>query len=58
MKLTERFLLADVSLDWDLDRSGTTGWIHPAGMIGAMPMPGDLWRIIAYDPEQRQRKAE
>jgi 4,5-epoxidase len=22
------------------------------GMIGAMPMPGDLWRIIAYDPGQ------
>ena len=56
VKLTERFLLADVSLDWDLDRSGTTGWIHPAGMIGAMPMPGDLWRIIAYDPEQPSEK--
>ncbi len=56
VKLTERFLLADVRLDWDLDRSGTTGWIHPAGMIGAMPMPGDLWRIIAYDPGQSSEK--
>jgi 2-polyprenyl-6-methoxyphenol hydroxylase-like FAD-dependent oxidoreductase len=55
VKLTERFLLADVHLDWDLDRSGTTAWIHPAGLIGAMPMPdesGRLWRIIAYDPGQ------
>lgn len=51
VKLSERFLLADVMLDWDLDRSGTTGWIHPAGMIGAMPMPDGLWRIIAYDPD-------
>ena len=55
VKLSERFLLADVRLDWNLDRSGTTGWIHPEGMIGAMPMPDDtgrLWRIIAYDPGQ------
>jgi 2-polyprenyl-6-methoxyphenol hydroxylase-like FAD-dependent oxidoreductase len=52
VKLSERFLLADVRLDWDLDRSGTTGWIHPTGMIGVMPMPGGVWRIIAYDPGQ------
>ncbi|MEE6165798.1 MULTISPECIES: FAD-dependent monooxygenase [unclassified Mycolicibacterium] len=50
VQLSERFLLADVRLDWDLDRSGTTGWIHPGGMVGAMPMPDGLWRIIAYDP--------
>jgi 2-polyprenyl-6-methoxyphenol hydroxylase-like FAD-dependent oxidoreductase len=59
VRLTERFLLADVHLDWDLDRSGTTAWIHPAGLIGAMPMPdesGRLWRIIAYDPGQRAEK--
>jgi 2-polyprenyl-6-methoxyphenol hydroxylase-like FAD-dependent oxidoreductase len=59
VKLSERFLLADVHLDWDLDRSGTTGWIHPDGMIGAMPMPDDtgrLWRVIAYDPGQPSDK--
>jgi 2-polyprenyl-6-methoxyphenol hydroxylase-like FAD-dependent oxidoreductase len=56
VKLSERFLLADVHLDWDLDRSGTTGWIHPDGMIGAMPMPDGLWRIIAYDPDQPSDK--
>lgn len=56
VKLTERFLLADVSLDWDLDRSGTTGWINPQGLIGVMPMPGGLWRIIAYDPGQPDEK--
>jgi 2-polyprenyl-6-methoxyphenol hydroxylase-like FAD-dependent oxidoreductase len=56
VKLSERFLLADVRLDWDLDRSGTTGWIHPTGMIGAMPMPDGLWRIIAYDPGQPDDK--
>lgn len=55
VKLSERFLLADVRLDWDLDRSGTSGWISPAGLIGAMPMPDStdrLWRILAYDPGQ------
>ncbi len=52
VKLTERFLLADVRLDWDLDRSGTTGWVSSAGLIGAMPMPDGWWRIMAYDPDR------
>jgi 2-polyprenyl-6-methoxyphenol hydroxylase-like FAD-dependent oxidoreductase len=56
VKLSERFLLADVRLDWDLDRSGTTGWIHPTGMIGVMPMPGGMWRVFAYDPGQPSEK--
>lgn len=55
-KISERFLLADLHLDWDLDRGGSTGWIHPAGLFGVMPMPDpdgrdDLWRLIAYDPD-------
>lgn len=55
VKLSERFLLADVRLNWDVDRSGTSGWIHPDGVIGVMPMPDphgadDLWRVFAYDP--------
>lgn len=56
VKISERFLLADVELDWDLDRSGTTGWIHPSGLIGVMPMPGGLWRVFAYDPGQQADK--
>jgi 2-polyprenyl-6-methoxyphenol hydroxylase-like FAD-dependent oxidoreductase len=63
VKLTERFLLADVHLDWDLDRSGTTGWIHPDGLAAAMPMPdrrgrADLWRLFAYDPGQDEKPSE
>nr|WP_090345324.1 FAD-dependent oxidoreductase [Mycolicibacterium malmesburyense]CRL77582.1 FAD-binding monooxygenase [Mycolicibacterium malmesburyense] len=56
VRLTERFLLADLRIGWDLDRSGTTGWIHQDGMIGAMPMPGGAWRIIAYDPQSGSEK--
>lgn len=63
VKLSERFLLADVHLDWDMDRSGTTGWIHPKGLIGVMPMPdphgrNDLWRVIAYDPGGDEKPSE
>ena len=51
VKLTERFLLGDVHLDWDVDRAGTSGWIHPDAVIGVMPMPdpegrNDLWRRV------------
>ncbi|MUL81389.1 MULTISPECIES: FAD-dependent oxidoreductase [unclassified Mycolicibacterium] len=63
VKLSERFLLADVHLDWALDRAGTTGWIHPDGVVGAMPMPDssgrdDLWRLFVYDPELGQKPSE
>lgn len=66
VKLTERFLLADVHLDWDLDRGGTTGWIHPDGVVGAIPMPSsspaggsdNLWRLFIYDPTLREKPSE
>jgi 4,5-epoxidase len=54
VRLSERFLLADLHLAIDLDRSGTSGWVSPAGLLGLMPMPhpdGDLWRVFAYDPD-------
>ncbi|MET7338010.1 FAD-dependent oxidoreductase [Nonomuraea sp. NPDC005650] len=49
VKVSERFLLVDGRLDPGLDRSGTSGWAHPDGVLGAMPMPGDQWRLLAYD---------
>lgn len=63
VKLSERFLLADVHLDWDVDRGGTSGWIHPDGVVGAMPMPDpsgrdDLWRLFIYDPTLAQKPSE
>lgn len=63
VKLSERFLLADLRLDWDVDRTGTSGWIHPDGVLGVMPMPDpaggdDLWRVFAYDPGLDQKPTE
>ncbi|QRY42442.1 FAD-dependent monooxygenase [Mycolicibacterium boenickei] len=63
VKLSERFLLADIHLDWTLDRGGTTGWIHPDGLVGVMPMPDstgrdDLWRLFVYDPNLGQKPSE
>lgn len=52
VKVSERFLLVDGHIDGEpaLDRSGTSGWVHRDGMLGAMPMPGGHWRLLAYDP--------
>ncbi|WP_326641043.1 FAD-dependent monooxygenase [Nonomuraea fuscirosea] len=56
VKVSERFLIVDARLDTTLDRSGASGWVHPEGMLGAMPMPGGQWRLLAYDPAFRQDK--
>ncbi|MFI6743191.1 FAD-dependent oxidoreductase [Nonomuraea sp. NPDC050451] len=56
VKVSERFLLVDGRLDPGLDRSGTSGWAHPDGVLGAMPMPGDQWRLLAYDATFRDDK--
>lgn len=58
VRISERFLLVDGRLDGDppLDRSGTSGWAHPDGVLGAMPMPGDQWRLLAYDATFRDDK--
>ncbi|WP_024804135.1 FAD-dependent monooxygenase [Nocardia sp. BMG51109] len=55
VRLTERFLLADVYADWPVDRAGGHGWPHRDGPLFAVPMrevgrPDNLWRLMAYDP--------
>lgn len=57
VKVSERFLLVDAQIDTTLDRTGTTGWLHAKGSVGAMPMPGkDMWRLLVYDPDFRDEK--
>jgi 2-polyprenyl-6-methoxyphenol hydroxylase-like FAD-dependent oxidoreductase len=41
----ERFLLADVTLDTPLDRSGTHVFVSTSGVLGIMPMPGGGFRL-------------
>ncbi|BCJ39274.1 oxygenase [Actinocatenispora thailandica] len=55
VRISERFLLADVHAGWPVERSGGHGWIHPDGPLFAVPMrevgrADDLWRLMAYDP--------
>lgn len=51
----EQFLLADVDIDWNEERTHSRGWFHPDGLLLAMPMPGAggsresgrRWRLMA-----------
>jgi hypothetical protein len=39
--------MADVELDWEVDRGDVRVWIHEDGMFSAIPMPGDRrWRLF------------
>jgi 2-polyprenyl-6-methoxyphenol hydroxylase-like FAD-dependent oxidoreductase len=41
-----RFLLADVSIDWDLPENEVHAWFHRDGVFGALPFGGKKWRLI------------
>ncbi|MEV0703423.1 FAD-dependent monooxygenase [Saccharopolyspora sp. NPDC050389] len=48
--LVDQWLLADVRADWDLDRTGSSGWFHRDGLFFAMPMRSGAegtWRLMA-----------
>ena len=34
----DTWLLADVHMDWDLEPTGSYGWLHRDGILGALPM--------------------
>ena len=47
----EKFLLADVRMDWSRPRREPQVWLHAAGMFAALPLPGpDVWRVMAELP--------
>ena len=49
--VVERFLLADVHADIDLQRGGATSWLRGDMMLAVFPLPGiDLWRVMAPAP--------
>jgi 2-polyprenyl-6-methoxyphenol hydroxylase-like FAD-dependent oxidoreductase len=44
----EEFMLADVDLDWHMDRNEKRTWLHKDGLFVVYPLPGsNKWRIIA-----------
>ncbi|HZN82750.1 MAG TPA: FAD-dependent monooxygenase [Mycobacterium sp.] len=51
--IVERFLLADVHADIDLQRRGATSWLRGDMALAAFPLPGgDVWRVMAPAPTE------
>jgi len=55
--VSDDWLLADVHADGMPERSGSHGWLHREGLVGALPMrevigaaDDNLWRIMIYAP--------
>jgi 4,5-epoxidase len=47
----EKFLLADVRLDWNRPRQEAAAWVHRDGVLAALPLPGpNVWRVMAELP--------
>jgi 2-polyprenyl-6-methoxyphenol hydroxylase-like FAD-dependent oxidoreductase len=49
-----RFVLADVTIDWDRPANEVQVWFHRDGVLGALPFGGQKWRFIiecAPEPE-------
>jgi 4,5-epoxidase len=56
--LYDRMLLADVQVDWGLDRDGTSVWIRGGELFAVIPLPGsDDWRLFAAIPEDFPEQA-
>jgi 2-polyprenyl-6-methoxyphenol hydroxylase-like FAD-dependent oxidoreductase len=43
----ESFLLADVSVAWELPRDRISTFFSPEGVLGCFPLPNGTWRLIA-----------
>jgi 2-polyprenyl-6-methoxyphenol hydroxylase-like FAD-dependent oxidoreductase len=41
-----RFLLADVTIDWELPENEVHAWFHRDGVFGALPFGAQKWRLI------------
>lgn len=42
-----RFLLADITIDWDLPENEVQVWFHRDGVFAALPFGAQKWRLIA-----------
>ncbi len=41
-----RFLMADVTIDWERPENEVQVWFHRDGVMGALPFGGQRWRLI------------
>ncbi|HYJ06079.1 MAG TPA: FAD-dependent monooxygenase [Chthoniobacterales bacterium] len=53
-----RFLLADVTIDWDLPSNEVQVWFHRDGVFGALPFGAQKWRLIVERAETPDEAAE
>jgi 2-polyprenyl-6-methoxyphenol hydroxylase-like FAD-dependent oxidoreductase len=53
-----RFLLADVTIDWDLPPNEIQVWFHRDGVFGALPFGAQKWRLIVEREEVPDEAAE
>jgi len=52
------YFMADVELDWEVDRGDVRVWIHEDGMFSAIPMPGDRrWRLFVESGKEVEEGA-
>ena len=52
------YVMADVELDWTVDRGDVHVWIHEEGMFSAIPMPGERrWRLFLDSGKRAVRGA-
>jgi len=53
-----RFLLADVTIDWDLPPNEVHVWFHRDGVFAALPFGAQKWRLIIEREEGPDEVAE
>ena len=53
-----RFLLADVTIDWDLPPDEVHVWFHRDGVFAALPFGAQKWRLIVERAETPDEAAE
>ena len=53
-----RFLLADVTIDWDLPPNEVHVWFHRDGVFAALPFGAQKWRLIVEREEAPDAGAE
>ncbi len=53
-----RFLMADVTIDWDRPENEVQVWFHRNGVMGALPFGGQKWRLIIECAAEPSAKPE